>query len=52
MKDVADNRNEKLEILLTKICIDLKINEYREVIKCFLNNRRNHKNNNKNLTIF
>lgn len=50
--DEVKEKEEKLVKILTKICEDFKINNHEEVIKCFLNNRRNYKNNNKNLTIF
>lgn len=56
MKDVevygVRSKEGQFEKLLTKICIDLKINNYEEVINCFLNNRKNNKNNNENLTTF
>lgn len=47
MKDVVEdeekNQKEKLEKLLTKICIDLKINDYKALIKKFLANKEEYK---------
>lgn len=37
------NQKGKLEKLLTKICIDLKINNYKAIIKNFLDNKEEYK---------
>lgn len=37
------NQKGKLEKLLTKICIDLKINNYKAIIKKFLDNKEEYK---------
>lgn len=43
LDEVIDNKKEKFEKLLTKICIDFKINNYNEIIKDFLKNKESHK---------
>lgn len=43
VNEVINNEKEKFEKLLTKICIDLKINNYKKLIKDFLKNRESHK---------
>ena len=48
MKDVVLNEvkknEENFEKLLTKICIDFKIDNYREVVKRFLEDNKRIKN--------